>query len=258
MADDHTKPPNPIMRLVGPSSIIGMIAFLVMGLPQPYYEYAMTGLSVIGILSIIATRIPAPRPGSKLLLPYRILCLLSMNFGEAENADAPPKKGEYDRSSSKGTRVVISDSGAGSPAPDQEKETVMSDSNENSTAKVTPVESLEAGAEHIAESFAPKIEEKVLDGVAEASAGPAKSSVQKESISGLVDSVAALWHTVTGEKTENAVKAFSGVSLLAEAIVPFIDSKTHIRVEDVVSGATDVTDGLTKIATAVKAKQVQA
>lgn len=77
---------NTTVKTLAQTSGILMGAFsLLEGLPQPYATYASYILMALGIIGLIGTRIPAPAEGSKWTLAYKVLSILSSNWGEAIN-----------------------------------------------------------------------------------------------------------------------------------------------------------------------------
>lgn len=84
------KPPAPPGRpAIQTAKATGVLAACVTALtqlPEPYSSWVGYGLIGVGIVGLVATQIPAPADGSRLMPVYRALSVLAANWGQAVNA----------------------------------------------------------------------------------------------------------------------------------------------------------------------------
>ncbi|BCI68051.1 hypothetical protein [Acetobacter aceti] len=83
---DPTPYPRPAVQTAKAGGILGTLVTALTQLPEPYSSWVGYGLIGVGIVGLVATQIPAPTEGSRLMPVYRALSVLAANWGQAVNA----------------------------------------------------------------------------------------------------------------------------------------------------------------------------
>lgn len=226
------------LKNIAPTSIAGIILGFAYGLPQPYAHYATLVIVGLFCLSILLKNVPSPPLNSKWRIVYLALLMFSASFGEN-----PPKDGNEEDNLVKNDDPIL-----------PEIDNIISKQG-TVLASVIPTLIHLKGKTMDNTSTDSTQTQSAAPAATVASTTTATSTVNASSITNLISAGEGLYEAISGKSDANSIKVISGISAIADVMLPAIDARIGVSVEDIIGGTSEVINGVTAIVKAVKVKK---
>lgn len=226
------------LKNIAPTSVAGIILGFVYGLPQPYAHYATLAIVALFCISILLKNVPSPPLNSKWRIVYLGLLMFSASFGEN-----PPKDGQPQDNTIKNDDPIL-----------PEVDNIISKQGPVLAAVLPTLLHLKGKTMDTTSTDSTQTQ-STAQAATVASATTATPTVNAAAISNLITAGEGLYEAISGKSDANSIKVISGISAIADVMLPAIDARIGVSVEDIIGGTSEVINGVTAIVKAVKVKK---